>query len=184
MTTRHQNISLRGLRTFCVVAEHEGFRDAADKLFITASSGDRHQGRYERRNRGAASGTRGSVNTRLQVAAPGAERMTGRRKSTNLCVAYLKTGDYEGARSSCDRAVATIRNEIDTDRDMKRDWYKARMYRTFLAVALSNRGATRAVTGSPELARDDCTSAMKVDTDIREPEVNLARLSKDDSPSA
>jgi LysR family transcriptional regulator, glycine cleavage system transcriptional activator len=38
MTTRHQNISLRGLRTFCVVAEHESFRDAADKLFITASA--------------------------------------------------------------------------------------------------------------------------------------------------
>jgi len=38
MTTRHQNISLRGLRTFCIVAEHESFRDAADKLFITASA--------------------------------------------------------------------------------------------------------------------------------------------------
>ena len=104
--------------------------------------------------------------------------------STNLCVAYLKTGDYEGAKSSCDRAVSTIRNEIDTDRDMKRDSYKARMYRTFLAVALSNRGVTHAVTGSPELARDDFTSAMKVDTDMREPEVNLARLSNVDSPSA
>ncbi|MGA8204616.1 MAG: LysR substrate-binding domain-containing protein [Woeseiaceae bacterium] len=38
MTTRHQNISLRGLRTFCIVAEHESFRDAADRLFITASA--------------------------------------------------------------------------------------------------------------------------------------------------
>jgi LysR family transcriptional regulator, glycine cleavage system transcriptional activator len=38
MSTRHQNISLRGLRTFCVVAEQESFRDAADKLFITASA--------------------------------------------------------------------------------------------------------------------------------------------------
>ena len=38
MTSRHQNISLRGLRTFCVVAEQESFRDAADKLFITASA--------------------------------------------------------------------------------------------------------------------------------------------------
>lgn len=105
-------------------------------------------------------------------------------QSTNLCVAYLKSGDYESAKSSCDRAVSTIRNEIDTDRELKRDSYKARMYRTFLAVALSNRGVTRAVTGSPELARDDFTSAMKVDTNIREPEVNLARLSKDDSPNA
>lgn len=34
----NQNISLRGLRTFCVAAEHESFRDAADLLFITASA--------------------------------------------------------------------------------------------------------------------------------------------------
>lgn len=36
MTSR--NLSLRGLRTFCVAAEHESFRDAADKLFVTASA--------------------------------------------------------------------------------------------------------------------------------------------------
>ena len=36
MTAR--NVSLRGLRTFCVAAEHESFRDAADKLFVTASA--------------------------------------------------------------------------------------------------------------------------------------------------
>lgn len=38
MTTSNQNISLRGLRTFCVAAEHESFRDAADRLFVTASA--------------------------------------------------------------------------------------------------------------------------------------------------
>lgn len=32
------NISLRGLRTFCVAARHESFRDAAEELFITASA--------------------------------------------------------------------------------------------------------------------------------------------------
>lgn len=32
------NLSLRGLRTFCVAAEHESFRDAAAKLFVTASA--------------------------------------------------------------------------------------------------------------------------------------------------
>lgn len=31
-------ISLRGLRTFCVAARHESFRDAAEELFITASA--------------------------------------------------------------------------------------------------------------------------------------------------
>jgi LysR family glycine cleavage system transcriptional activator len=34
----NQRTSLRGLRTFCVAAEHGSFRDAADALFITASA--------------------------------------------------------------------------------------------------------------------------------------------------
>lgn len=34
----NQRLSLRGLRTFCVAAEHGSFRDAADALFITASA--------------------------------------------------------------------------------------------------------------------------------------------------
>ena len=38
MTPINRNISLRGLRAFCLAAEHESFRDAADKLFITASA--------------------------------------------------------------------------------------------------------------------------------------------------
>lgn len=38
MTRSNRNISLRGLRTFCVAAENESFRDAADRLFITASA--------------------------------------------------------------------------------------------------------------------------------------------------
>jgi LysR family glycine cleavage system transcriptional activator len=38
MESRNGNLSLRGLRTFCVAAEHESFRDAADRLFITASA--------------------------------------------------------------------------------------------------------------------------------------------------
>jgi LysR family glycine cleavage system transcriptional activator len=38
MALHKQNISLRGLRTFCVAAEQESFRDAADLLFITASA--------------------------------------------------------------------------------------------------------------------------------------------------
>lgn len=33
-----RNLSLRGLRTFVVAAEHESFRDAAERLFVTASA--------------------------------------------------------------------------------------------------------------------------------------------------
>lgn len=38
MTPINRNLSLRGLRTFCIAAERESFREAADKLFITASA--------------------------------------------------------------------------------------------------------------------------------------------------
>ena len=38
MKQNNRNLSLRGLRTFCVAAENESFRDAADRLFVTASA--------------------------------------------------------------------------------------------------------------------------------------------------
>lgn len=38
MTTGNRKTSLRGLRTFCVAAEHASFRAAADELFVTASA--------------------------------------------------------------------------------------------------------------------------------------------------
>ena len=38
VTAMNRNLSLRGLRTFCVAAEQESFRDAADKLYVTASA--------------------------------------------------------------------------------------------------------------------------------------------------
>lgn len=33
-----QTVSLRGLRTFCVAARHESFREAAERMFVTASA--------------------------------------------------------------------------------------------------------------------------------------------------
>ncbi len=38
MTTNTRKTSLRGLRTFCVAAQHASFRSAADELFVTASA--------------------------------------------------------------------------------------------------------------------------------------------------
>ena len=38
MTPINRNLSLRGLRTFCVAAKYESFRETAEKLFITASA--------------------------------------------------------------------------------------------------------------------------------------------------
>ncbi len=38
MASTNRHISLRELRTFCVAAEHSSFREAAERLFITASA--------------------------------------------------------------------------------------------------------------------------------------------------
>ena len=38
MIPSNRNLSRRGLRSFCVAAEHASFREAADRLFITASA--------------------------------------------------------------------------------------------------------------------------------------------------
>ncbi|MEJ2127603.1 MAG: LysR substrate-binding domain-containing protein [Woeseiaceae bacterium] len=38
MATSNRKSSLRGLRTFCVAAQHTSFRSAADELFVTASA--------------------------------------------------------------------------------------------------------------------------------------------------
>ena len=37
MTPINRNLSLRGLRTFCIAAERESFGEAADMLFVTAA---------------------------------------------------------------------------------------------------------------------------------------------------
>ncbi|NNF15837.1 MAG: LysR family transcriptional regulator [Gammaproteobacteria bacterium] len=38
MKINHRQLSLRGLRTFCVAARHQNFRRAAEELFVTASA--------------------------------------------------------------------------------------------------------------------------------------------------
>ena len=38
MPTTHRTISLRELRAFCIAAEHESFREAANRLYLTASA--------------------------------------------------------------------------------------------------------------------------------------------------
>ena len=38
MSTNISRLSLRGLRTFCIAAQYESFRTAADELFVTASA--------------------------------------------------------------------------------------------------------------------------------------------------
>lgn len=131
----------------------------------------------------AAQGGKVLANKELDTAIAKLEKSTphgirGFYVATNLCVAYLKKGKYEDAQDTCDRAVAAISKEIGSGADMRPSSYKARVYRRFLSVALSNRGVAYALNGAPELAREDFHAALEIRSDAAEPQTNLARLAQ------
>ena len=84
-------------------------------------------------------------------------------RSTNLCVAYTKTGELEKAEVACERAVMLhAENRIESERNH--------------ALALSNRGVLRAVKGDVELARADFEAATEIYRFVRFTKDNLARV--------
>jgi tetratricopeptide (TPR) repeat protein len=96
-------------------------------------------------------------------------------RATNLCVAYIKTGALEEAEASCNSAVERIENfpavRGTTHSPQERD-----AARRLHAVALSNRGVAYAVSGQDELAQADFEAAGNVESRLKEPAINLARL--------
>lgn len=99
---------------------------------------------------------------------------------TNLCVAYVKSGEIERAKPACDTAVEAARKQAE--RAVKfAPSYGEKNWREFEAVALSNRGVLHVVLGEPELARRDFARALELRTRIDAPDSNLERLSADAS---
>lgn len=103
-------------------------------------------------------------------------------KQTNLCVAYTKTGALEKATAACEAALA-----IMLDGRKPRSTYFApaeQADRVYLALALSNLGVLQAAKGSTDKARATFLRAVELDTDLSAPKINLARVAKDNAPSA
>ncbi len=103
-------------------------------------------------------------------------------KQTNLCVAYTKTGALEKATAACEAALA-----IMLDGREPRSAYFAtaeQADRVYLALALSNLGVLQAAKGSTDEARATFLRAVELDTDLSAPKINLARVAKDNAPSA
>ena len=102
--------------------------------------------------------------------------------ATNLCVAYIKTGELSLADTSCNMAVEKIetvlhaqaRNETATESGIKR----------LFALALSNRGVAYAFSGRPAMAQADFKAAEELESRIKEPAINLAKLSSTEAPGA
>ena len=101
--------------------------------------------------------------------------------ATNLCVAFIKTGELERAESSCSLAVDEIEkvlaNELRYDSAAELN-----AIRKFHALALSNRGVAYAVNGDHDLAQADFEAADEIESRLKEPALNLALLASAATP--
>ncbi|NNF39960.1 MAG: hypothetical protein HKN64_01190, partial [Woeseiaceae bacterium] len=77
-------------------------------------------------------------------------RRSGFEAQTNLCVAYTRSGDFEKADASCNAALAALEKRSRPATAALLDLSQSRRVRErYLALALSNRGVLRAITGKP-----------------------------------
>jgi predicted negative regulator of RcsB-dependent stress response len=97
-----------------------------------------------------------------------AKRSSTFAASNNLCVAYTKTNRLSEAEQACSTALRTSKATYASS-------YDVNVKRDFHAVALSNRGVIRAVSGNTDQARQDFKTAMKIST-LTTPAENLAVL--------
>lgn len=95
---------------------------------------------------------------------------------TNLCVAYTKSGDLENAGAACGAAVEQMRAKLPSRGSAFTYLSSDVRARRYLALALSNQGVLHAVSGEPELARENFLEALELKASVREPKINLARL--------
>lgn len=90
--------------------------------------------------------------------------------NNNLCVAQTKLNDFGQAELSCDIAVQLA--EFAAEHGHRPDLD----YVTELAVALSNRGVLRAMTGDLAGAEDDFRKAAGLNPETDTPAQNLSHL--------
>jgi hypothetical protein len=93
---------------------------------------------------------------------------------TSLCVAYTKSEDFSNAENACNTAVAVTKKAIEGTRR----GFSKRSLRRDLAMALSNRGVLRVVTGVTELAEQDFLEASELESGLLEPRANLSLIAE------
>lgn len=105
-------------------------------------------------------------------------------KQTNLCVAYTKTGALEKATAACESALAIMLGGEKTRSSSLGGASSQKLDRVYLALALSNLGVLHAAKGSTDIARRTFREAVELDTGLPAPRINLARVAKEETPSA
>lgn len=114
----------------------------------------------------------------IEKAAKSVKRQDPFELANNLCVAYTLAKDFENALEACDQAVpastevlqAAKANPLISSSVVKRAGARNG------AIAYSNRGVLRAMTGDAAGARRDFQTAAALETTIEAPERNLQNL--------
>jgi Flp pilus assembly protein TadD len=96
----------------------------------------------------------------------------------NLCVAYTMTKDFDNAASACEAAL-TVSEKYGKVTDIPINTYTARDQ----ALAYSNRGVLRAVTGDHDGAKQDFEYASRLSKRFDAATNNLARLKTQEATS-
>ncbi len=99
-------------------------------------------------------------------------------RNNNLCVAYAKSKKIDAALDACNAALSITKADPSATTGGRRDRqsFRSRNERRHQAMALSNRGVLRVVSGDIASARDDFEAALALDTGISAPARNLALL--------
>ena len=103
---------------------------------------------------------------------------------TNLCVAYVKSGNIEAAESACEEAVVAVKSLRKVRASAFIGTSPAQIRARYMAVALSNRGVLKAVKGDFEAARKDFDAAMAQQARIATVQTNIEKLSIAEEESA
>lgn len=101
------------------------------------------------------------------------DRIERFERHNNLCVAYTKTRDLQKAAAACEAALETREGVTAQNASY---WSSNRLKLRDRAIALSNRGVLRAVTGDMDGAREDFSAAAKLSDELDEPLENLALI--------
>lgn len=126
----------------------------------------------------------GHYDKAIDAVSVGTSKNDAIRIESNLCVAYVKSGEVERAERACDAAIAAINAKKSFRTYRLRDESAAKARKRYLAIALSNRGVVKAVKGDYAAARKDLDTVLELDTQLAVVKINLERLDIAESNSA
>lgn len=164
---KRKRVTLLASLLLCMATSQQAFSANSDELFHMMAIEDQAKGALITEQKFAEA---------IEKISTIRERRRSFAAHTNLCVAYVKLKRAEEARKSCEAAVAAREG---TSR--KKHWYPlansgGRLFDRDRAVALSNRGVLRALTGDLDGAQADFEMSASITNSLDATRTNLAKL--------